>query len=119
ARMAAGRRQVTGAAARHLQAPVSEVQALASDLLGQVPAHAAPTVRRVQSAGDRMERLVAQLLRGTDNDPRARPVRLRPVGAAGIAYGLGTAFDRRLRDRGLRLETALPDDLPPLRTDAA
>lgn len=119
ARMAAVRRQLTGAAARHLQAPVSEVQALGSELLGQVPPAAAPAVRRVQAAGDRMERLVAQLLRGTANDPRARPVRLRAVGAAGVAYGLGTAFDQRLRDRGLRLETALPPDLPPMRTDAA
>ena len=113
ARMAAVRRQVTGAAARHLQAPVSEIQALGSDLVGQVPTSAVGTVRRIQAAADRMERLVAQLLRGTPNDPRAHPLRLRPVGAGGIAYGLGTAFDRRLRDRGLRLETDLPADLPP------
>lgn len=119
ARLAALRRQVTGAAARRLQAPVSEIQALGSDLLGQVPSSAVPAVRRVQDAGDRMERLVARILRGTDHDPRARPVRMRPVGASGIAYGLGAAFDRRLRDRGLRLETDLPADLPPLRTDAA
>ncbi|HET6691694.1 MAG TPA: ATP-binding protein, partial [Miltoncostaeaceae bacterium] len=119
ARMAVVRRQVTGAAARHLQAPVSEIQALGSDLVGQVPSSAVGTVRRIQAAADRMERLVGQLLRGTSNDPRAHPLRLRPVGAGGIAYGLGTAFDRRLRDRGLRLETALPSDLPPMRTDAA
>lgn len=119
ARMEAVRRQVTGAAARHLQAPVSEIQALGSDLLGHVPASAASTVRRIQAAGDRMERLVSQLLRGTANDPRALPLRLRPVGVAGMAYGLGAAFDRRLRDRGLRLETDLPGDLPPVRTDAA
>lgn len=119
ARMEAMRRQVTGAAARHLQAPVAEIQALGSELLGHVPASAAPTVRRVQAAGDRMERLVSQLLRGTANDPPAHSVRLRPVGAAGMAYGLGASFDRRLRDRGLRLETDLPADLPPLRTDAA
>ncbi len=119
ARMEAVRRQVTGAAARHLQAPVSEIQALGSDLLGHVPASAVPTVRRIQGAADRMERLVGQLLRGTANDPRARPVRLRPVGVSGVAYGLGAAVDRKLRDRGLRLETDLPSDLPPVRTDAA
>ena len=119
ARMEAVRRQVTGAAARHLQAPVSEIQALGSDLLGHVPSSAVPTVRRIQGAADRMERLVGQLLRGTANDPRARPVRLRPVGVAGVAYGLGAAVDRRLRDRGLRLETDLPAGLPPVRTDAA
>jgi signal transduction histidine kinase len=119
ARLAQLRRQVTGAAARHLQAPVSEVQALGSELLGHVPADSAPTVRRILAAGDRMERLVGQLLRGTENDPRGRPLRMRPLGAAGIAYGLGTAFDRRLRDRGLRLETSLPADLPPVRTDPA
>ncbi len=118
-RLARVRRQITGAAARHLQAPVSEIQGLGADLLGQVPPAAATTVQRIQAAGDRMERLVSQLLRGTANDPRARPVKLRPVGAAGLAYGLGAAFDRRLRDRGLRLETALPADLPPIRTDSA
>ncbi len=119
ARLAALRRQITGAAARHLQAPVSEIQALGSDLVGQVPPSGATIVRRIQAAADRMERLVAQVLRGTPNDPRARQVRMRAVGTAGLAYGLGAAFDRRLRDRGLRLETALPVDLPPLRTDAA
>ena len=51
ARLAALRRQLTGSAARHLQAPVSEVQAIGSDLLGQVPATAAPAVRRVLAAG--------------------------------------------------------------------
>lgn len=117
-RMAAVRRRITGAAARHLQAPVNEIQALAADLAGAVSGPAAATVRRMQGAADRMERLVGQLLRGTPNDPRARPPRLRPVGAAGLAYGLGAAFDQRLRDRGLRLETDLPFDLPPLRTDA-
>jgi len=119
ARLATVRRQVTGSAARHLQAPVSEIQALASDLAGHVPAAAQPSVRRIQTAGDRMERLVGRMLRGTADDPRARPLQMRPVGAAGLAYGLGAAFDRRLRDRGLRLETDLPSDLPPLRTDAA
>jgi signal transduction histidine kinase len=119
ARLAALRRQVTGAAARHLQAPVSEIQALGSDLLGQVPAAAAPTVRRLLAAADRMERLVGQLLRGTANDPRARPPRVRVLGASGIAYALGRAFDQRLRDRGLRLETDIPSDLPPVRADPA
>jgi signal transduction histidine kinase len=119
ARLAALRRQITGAAARHLQAPVSEVQAIGSDLLGQVPAASAPAVRRMLAAGDRMERLVAQILRGTENDPRARPVKMTSVGAAAIAYGLAAAFDQKLRDRGLRLETDLPATLPPLRTDAA
>ena len=41
------------------------------------------------------------------------------VGAAAIAYGLAAAFDRKLRDRGLRLETDLPATLPPMRTDSA
>ena len=91
-------------------APVSEVQAIGSDLLGQVPATAAPGRA---ARGDRMERLVAQILRGTENDPRARPVRMSAVGAAGVTYGLAAAFDQKLRDRGLRLETDLPAALPP------
>ncbi|MGD9695813.1 MAG: sensor histidine kinase [Thermoleophilia bacterium] len=118
-RLAALRRQVTGAAARHLQAPVYEVQALAGELLNQLPGSAAPVVRRIEGAAGRMERLVGRLLRGTENDPHGRPLRVRAVGAAGIAYGLGREFDRKLRDRGLRLETSLPDDLPALRADPA
>ncbi len=119
ARMEAVRRQVTGSAARHLQTPIAEIRSLSSDLVAQVPSTAAPTARRIQAAGDRLDRLVSQLLRGTANDPRAEAPRLRPVGAAGLAYGLGATFDRRLRDRGLRLETDLPRDLPPVRTDPA
>jgi signal transduction histidine kinase len=76
-------------------------------------------VRRLLAAADRMERLVGQLLRGTANDPRARPPRVRVLGASGIAYALGRAFDQRLRDRGLRLETDIPSDLPPVRADPA
>ena len=119
ARMEAVRRQVTGSAARQLHTPIAEIRTLTSDLIGQVPSSAAPTVRRIQAAGDRMDRLVGQLLRGTANDPRPEAPRLRAVGAAGLAYGLGAQFDRRLRDRGLRLETDLPRDLPPIRTDPA
>ena len=119
ARLAALRRQVTGSAARHLQAPVSEVRALASELMAQVPGSAASTARGIVAAADRMERLVAQLLRGTANDPRARPLRVGDVGLAGIAFALGRAVDRRLKDRGLQLETDIPADLPAVRTDAA
>lgn len=119
ARMEEVRRQVTGSAARHLQTPIAEIRSLSSELVGEVPSPVVPTVRRIQAAGDRLERLVAQLLRGTANDPRSQAPRLRAVGAAGLAYGLGATFDRRLRDRGLRLETDLPRDLPPIRTDPA
>ena len=119
ARLAALRRQVTGSAARHLQAPVGEVRALASELMTQVPASAASTARRIVSASDRLERVVAQMLRGTANDPRARPLRVGDVSIAGIAFALGRAVDRRLKDRGLQLETDIPADLPAVRTDAA
>ncbi len=70
-----------------------------------MPSSAAPTVRRIQAAGDRLERLVAQLLRGTANDPRSQAPRLRPVGAAGLAYGLG----RDLRPAPARPRAAAGD----------
>ena len=119
ARLALLRRQITGSAARHLQAPVREVRTLASELLAQVPASAAATARGIVAAADRMERVVAQLLRGTANDPRARPLHVGDVSLAGIAFALGQAVDRRLKDRGLQLETDIPADLPAVRTDAA
>jgi signal transduction histidine kinase len=121
ARMEAMRRQVTGAAARHLQAPVSEIQALGSDLLGHVPASALPAVRRIQAAGDRMERLVSQLLRGTANDP---PRALGEAAAPSARRAWPTVSAPRstvasARSRPPARETDLPADLPPLRTDAA
>lgn len=116
-RLAAVRRQVTGAAVRHLQAPVSEIQALASDLLAEGPAGAAPSVRRIQATADRMEGIVASLLRGTLHDPNGRPLRREPVGASGLVWGLARAWDERLRAMGLRLDTRVAPDVPVMRTD--
>ena len=71
------------------------------------------------AAGDRMERLVGQILRGTDNDPRARPVRVSAVGAGGIAYALAAAFDRQAARPRAAHGDRPAGDLPPMRTDAA
>lgn len=118
-RLAAVRRQVTGAAVRHLQAPVVEIQALASELLSDGPAGAAPSVRRIQATADRMEGTVAALLRGTLHDSRGRPLRREPVGASGLIWGIARAWDARLRVRGLRIETRIDADVPSMWTDAS
>ena len=116
-RMAAVRRQLTGAAARHLQAPVSEIQAVASQLSAEGHPSAAPAVRRILGAANRMERLVGSILRGTAHDPRARPVRREPVGVSGTLWGLARAWDRRLKALGLRLEPSVAAEVPTVHTD--
>jgi signal transduction histidine kinase len=118
-RMAAFRRQVTGAAARHLQAPVAEIRAAGGELYAHVPAPSAPAVQRVLAAADRMDRLIGAILRGTPNDPRARALELRPLGVAGVLWTLAQSWDRDLRTRALRVELAIDEDLPIVRTDAA
>jgi signal transduction histidine kinase len=116
-RLAAVRRQMSGAAARHLQAPVSEIQAVAAELSAEGHPSAQPAVRRILASANRMERLVASILRGTAHDPRARPVTREPVGLGGTLWGLARAWDRRLKALGLRLEPSIADDVPAVHTD--
>ncbi|MDX6554168.1 MAG: hypothetical protein QOD86_363 [Miltoncostaeaceae bacterium] len=116
-RLAAVRRQMSGAAARYLQAPVSEIQAVAAELSSEGHPSAAPAVRRILAAANRMERLVASILRGTAHDPRARPVLREPVGVGGTLWGLARAWDRRLKALGLRLEPSIDHDVPVVHTD--
>ena len=58
------------------------------------------------------------MLRSAGIDDGARAPRPSAVSVAGVAFGLGQAYDRRLRDRGLRLEHDLPGDLPAVAADA-
>jgi signal transduction histidine kinase len=118
-RLAAFRRQLTGAAARHLQAPVAEIRAVGSDLYTQIPAPSAPAVQRILAAADRMDRLIGSILRGTAHDPRAAALELRPLGVAGVLWTLAQSWDRDLRTRALRVELEIEEDLPIVRTDAA
>jgi signal transduction histidine kinase len=118
-RMETFRRQLTGAAARHLQAPVAEIRAVGGELYQQVPAPSAPAVQRILAAADRMDRLIGSILRGTPNDPRAAALELRPLGVAGVLWTLAQSWDRDLRTRALRVELDIQEDLPSVRTDAA
>jgi signal transduction histidine kinase len=111
------RRRLAGAAARDLQGPVAEIQALGSALFRQVPAESAARVRRLLRAADRLERLVGRLLRGTADEPGAAPVRRRPVAVAGFLWGLAHDWDRELRSRALRVEVDVDPEVPAVETD--
>jgi two-component system OmpR family sensor kinase len=113
------RRQLTGAAARHLRAPLAEIQARATELFTHVPAASAQPVQRILAAADRMDRLVASMLRGTAHDPLARPPRLAPMSVPGLLWGLAQKWDRALRPQALRVELDLTPELPSVLADAA
>jgi signal transduction histidine kinase len=113
------RRQLTGAAARHLRAPLAEIEARATELFTHVPAASAAPVQRILAAADRMDRLVTSMLRGTAHDPQARPPRLGPMSVSGLLWGLAQKWDRSLRPQALRVELDIADDLPPAQADAA
>jgi signal transduction histidine kinase len=98
---------------------VAEIRAVGGDLFAQVPAPSAPAVQRILAAADRMDRLIGSILRGTPHDPRARALELRPLGVAGVLWTLAQTWDRDLRTRALRVELAIEEDLPIVRTDAA
>ncbi len=118
-RLAALRRQLESTAIRQLRAPIDEIKARGKELYQQLPAPAAPTLRAVFAATDRLDRVVRKLLRGTPNDPMLRPPRRETFGVAGLLWGLVHDWDAALRQRALRVELDIAPDLPDVRTDPA
>lgn len=118
-RLAALRRQLESSAVRQLRAPIDEIKARGKELYQQLPAPAAPTLRAVFAATDRLDRVVRKLLRGTNHDPALRPPRREIFGVAGLLWGLVHDWDSALRQRALRVELDIADELPNVRTDPA
>lgn len=118
-RLAALRRQLEGAAVRQLRAPIEEIKSRGKELYQHVPAPAAPTLRSILGATDRLDRVVRMMLRGTSHDPALTPPRRETFGVAGFLWGLAHDWDAALRQRALRVELEIADDLPDIRTDSA
>jgi signal transduction histidine kinase len=118
-RLGALRRQLESSAVRQLRAPIDEIKARGKELYQQLPAPAAPTLRAVFAATDRLDRVVRKLLRGTQNDPALLPPRRETFGVAGLLWGLVHDWDAALRQRALRVELDISPDLPNVRTDPA
>jgi signal transduction histidine kinase len=118
-RLANLRRQLEGSAVRQLRAPIDEIKSRGKELYKQVPAPAAPTLRAIFAATDRLDRVVRMLLRGTPHDPALRPPRRETFGVAGLLWGLAHEWDAALRKRALRVEIDIATDLPDVRTDPA
>lgn len=118
-RLSAFRRQIQGAAVRQLKAPLDEIKTRGKELYQHVPAPAAPSLRSLLGATDRLDRVVRMMLRGTGHDPSARAPRHERFGVAGFLWALAHDWDAALRQRALRVELDVADDLPDVRTDAA
>jgi signal transduction histidine kinase len=118
-RLAHLRRQLESSALRQLRAPIDEIKARGSELYKQVPAPAAPTLRKIFAATDRLDRVVRMLLRGTPHDPALRPPRRETFGVSGFLWGLAHDWDAALRQKALRVELEIAPDLPDIRTDPA
>lgn len=118
-RLATLRRQLEGAAVRQLRAPIEEIKSRGKELYQHVPAPAAPTLRSILGATDRLDRVVRMMLRGTSHDPAERPARRETFGVAGFLWGQAHDWDAALRQRALRVELEIADGLPDVRTDSA
>lgn len=114
-RLARLRAALTGSAVRGLRGPLQAIRARSAEVLARTPADSAAPVREIAASADRLDRIVGRLLRGADGQDR--PVRTRPVSVQSIAFALGQGHDARLRERGLRLEHDIADDLPALDVD--
>jgi signal transduction histidine kinase len=117
ARLGALRTAISGAAGRMLRGPLGQIRVEASGLAARLPADDATSARAILAAAERLDRLTARMVR-TGSDTAARPPAVSPIGVAAVAFGLGQAYDRRLRERGLRLEYDIPDGIAPVLADA-
>jgi signal transduction histidine kinase len=116
ARLRELRMSISGSAGRMLRGPLEQIRAEATGLAERLPAGEAPSARAILAGVERLDRLTARMVR-TGTDEPGRPVATRPVGVAAIAFGLGQAYDRRLRERGLRLEHDVPAAIAPVMAD--
>ena len=94
-------------------------RARGTELYSQLPASAAPTLRAMFGALDRLDRVVRMVLRGTPHDPSQSPPRQEAFGVAGLLWGMVHDWDTALRRRALRVELDVAHDLPDVRTDPA
>lgn len=118
-RLEAFRRQIQSAAVRQLKAPLDEMKTRGKELYQYVPAPAAPSLRSLLGATDRLDRVVRMMLRGTSHDPASRAPRAERLGIAGFLWALAHDWDAALRQRALRVELDVATDLPDVRTDPA
>lgn len=110
------RTAITGAAGSMLRGPLGQIRAEAAGLAARLPAADAGSARAILAAVERLDRLTARMVRAGSGD-RARPPVVTPIGVGAVAFGLGQAYDRRLRRRGLRLEHDIPDGIAPVLAD--
>ncbi len=113
-RLAALRRRISGAARRHLTAPLQEIRRQAS-ALADAGEETGPL--RITAATDRLESVISRMLR--DQDVRETGVAPRPIGLPGLLWGLARRWDDELRSRALRVELDLAPGLPAISADAA
>lgn len=113
-RLAALRRRITGAARRHLTAPLQEIRRQAAALADSAEG-AGPV--RITAATDRLESVISRMLR--DQDVREAGVAPQPIGLPGLLWGLARRWDDEMRSRALRVELDIAPGLPAISVDAA
>ncbi|MEQ8834986.1 MAG: HAMP domain-containing sensor histidine kinase [Miltoncostaeaceae bacterium] len=110
ARLAALRAHLTGSASQQLRGPIAEIATRAGEIADRGPVSVGSAAGAIRASADRLDRLVARMLRAGGVEDASRRPTPRAVGVGALAHGLGTAYDARLRERGLRLEHDLPAD---------
>ena len=111
------RAEISRAATRIMRGPVADIRTQSRALAERLGGADGEAARAILAASDRVERVSARILRADGADDAARAAQVRPVGLPSVAFGLGRAYDGRLRERGLRLEHDIPDGLAPLLAD--
>ena len=114
-RLGALRRRMTGSAAARMNAPVGEIQTAAAELHAQLPPATAPAAARILAAADRLQGMLASLLRTEKSGAAAQQP--AAVGLAGVVWGLAQEAEPRLRAAGLRIELEIDEQTPPAGVD--
>lgn len=111
------RRQLIGDVAHELRTPLTVIKGTMEGLMdGMLPADSA-TYQQVHQEADRLQRLVADLQELSRVESGSVALNPQPIPVERLINAVTGKFMRLFEDKGVRLETHLPEPLPPVLGD--
>lgn len=106
------RRQLIGDVTHELRTPLTVIKGTMEGLMDGVLPAESETYQQVHQEVDRLQRLVADLQELSRVESGAVPLNLQPIPVERLVKTVTSRLRRLFEDKGVRLETNLPDHLP-------
>jgi|SRR5579859_468808 len=111
------RRQLIGDVAHELRTPLTAIKGTMEGLIDDVLPGNTETYQQVYREADRLQRLVSDLQELSRVEARAYPLERRPLAIAALMTNLVSRLGRQFEEKGVRLQSELPADLPVVMGD--